>query len=161
MSKKMEKKILLYILIVLATVIVLVLWLYREQSLSRLITGEGIPEYDLKGSQFEVESSIEGSVSQEIIEDLLNSTIVRKGRKNSIMPSPCFEISVIYSNETYRVVVGADKTISVAPLSNLDSRTFWFDTKGDLFEQLYNIHLGNGGEEFVGYENFKTVKHKI
>lgn len=123
-------------------------WHHREQPLNVLLSGEGTPQYSSWGYYDGMESQLEGAIPQESISDLLDSATIRKGKSSKLMPSPCFEITAVYNNEIYRVVVGADKTISVAPISNLESRTFWIDTSGALFEQLYSIHLENGGKAF-------------
>lgn len=95
-----------------------------------------------------METHIVGAIPQESIADLFDLTTVKKGTSSKSLPSPCFEIRAVYDNETYVIVVGADKSVSVASAGKLDSRTFWIDTSGKLFESLYSLHLDNGGTEF-------------
>jgi hypothetical protein len=144
--KKKHYLILTFALVVCAGIFLLCR--YREQPLRVLLSGEGTAKYSSWGYYDGMESHIEGAIPQESLSDFLDSATIRKGNTSRSMPSPCFEITVVYDNETYRVVVGADKTISVAPVSNFDSRTFWIDTSGTLFEQLYSVHLENGGQAF-------------
>lgn len=143
-----KKHYLIFTFTLFVCVSIFLLWRHREQPLSVLLSGEGTPKYSSCGYYDGMESQLEGAIPQESISDILESATIRKGHSRKVMPSPCFEITVVYNNEIYRVVVGADKTISVAPISNLDSRTFWIDTSGALFEQLYRVHLENGGQAF-------------
>ena len=95
-----------------------------------------------------METHVPGAISQENIEDLLQITTVKKGASYRGLPSPCIEIRAVYDHDIYVIVVGADNSVSVAPASNLDFRTFWVDTSGKLYESLYSLHLENGGTEF-------------
>ena len=144
----MKKHYFLFALAVFACVLILSLWSRREQPLGDLLSGEGTPEYSANGYYDGMEAQITGAIPQDTVSDLLDAAAVRKGKASNEMPSPCFEITVVFTNETYRVVIGADQTVSVAPISDLDSRTFWIDVSGELFDQLYRIHLENGGQEF-------------
>ena len=108
-----RKHFLLSTLVLFASVSILILWSYREQALSSLLSSEGIPKYISIGYYDGMEEShIVGAISEESIADLLYSTTVRKGTSYRAMPSPCFEITVIYSNETYRVIVWSAPTIT-------------------------------------------------
>lgn len=145
-----RKYFLLVSFILCACISIFLLWSYREQPLNDLLPGEGKPKYASMGyyDGMESQTHIIGEIPGASISALIDSTTIRKGNSSRALPSPCFEITVIYTDRTYRVVIGADKTISVAPIGDLNSCSFWIDVNGALFEQLYSIHLENGGQVF-------------
>lgn len=120
----------------------------REQPLYSVLPNNDMMTCVSSGYYDGMEAVVEGAIPQESIADLFDLTTVKKGKSYKALPSPCFEIRAVYDNEIYLIVVGVDKTVSVAPVGKLDSITFWVDTSGKLFESLYSTHLENGGTKF-------------
>ena len=120
----------------------------QERALSSLLPDEDMVTCVASGYYDGMEADIAGVIPQERIAELFQATTVKRGTSSQSLPSPCFEIRATYGDETYIIVVGADSSVSVAPVDYLDARTFWVDTSGELFESLYRIHLENGGTEF-------------
>lgn len=143
-----RKYFFLIVFVILVCTSIVVLWSNREQPLYSVLPNDDMITCVSNGYYDGMESVVEGAIPQERIVDLLDLTTVKKATSYKSMPSPCFEIRAAYDNEIYIIVVGADKTVSVAPIGELDSPTFWVDTSGKLFESLYSIHLENGGTEF-------------
>ena len=127
---------------------IIALWSNRERPLCSVLPDDDIRRCASYGYDDGMESVVIGAIPKENIDDFFDLTTVKKGTSFKSLPSPCFVINAVYDNEKYVIVVGADKSVSVAPTSKPDSRTFWVDTSGKLFESLYSIHLENGGTEF-------------
>ena len=142
-----RKYFFLIVFVLLACATKFVLWSNREQPLCSVLPDD-MRTCVSYGYYDGMESVVVGAIPQESIADLFDLTTVKKGTSYKALPSPCFEIRAVYDNEMYIIVVGADKSVSVAPINKLNSRTFWVDTSGKLFGSLYSIHLENGGTEF-------------
>ena len=145
----MKKKY--YFLIVFALLVctsIIALWSNREQPLCSVLPDNDMRTCVSNGYCDGMDSAVIGVIPQESIIDLFDLTTVKKGTPYRALPSPCFEIRAAYDNDIYIIVIGADKSVSVASIGKLDSRTFWVDTSGKLFESLYSLHLENGGTEF-------------
>ena len=120
----------------------------QERALSSLLPEDDMVTCTASGYYDGMEADIAGAIPQENIAELFQATTVKRGTSSQSLPSPCFEIRAAYADETYIIVVGADNSVSVAPVDYLDARTFWVDPSGELFESLYRLHLENGGTEF-------------
>ena len=120
----------------------------EERALSSLLPDEDMVTCAASGYYDGMEADIAGAIPMENIEELFQAVTVKRGTSSESLSSPCFEIRAAYDDETYIIVVGADSSVSVAPVDYLDARTFWVDTSGELFKSLYRIHLENGGTEF-------------
>ena len=142
----MKKVIALVLALVCTSTIAL--WSNRKQPLYHVLPDDDMVACVSYGYYDGMESVVIGAIPQENIEVLFDLTTVKRGTSSRTLPSPCFEIRVTYGHEAYVIVVGTDKSVSVASIDNLDSRTFWIDTSGKLFENLYRIHIENGGAEF-------------
>lgn len=138
----------LLVTLLLVCTSIIALWSNREQPLCHVLPDDDMTACVSYGYYDGMESVVVGAIPQENIEDLLDLTTVKRGTSSKALPSPCYEIRATYGHETYVIVVGADKSVSVASIDKLDSRTFWIDTSGKLFESLYRIHIENGGAEF-------------
>ena len=123
-------------------------FIHQEQPLYSLLPDEDMVTCAASGYYDGMEADIAGVIPQENIAELFQAATVKRGTSSNALPSPCFEIRAAYADETYIIVVGADNSVSVASVGNLDDRTFWVDPGGELFESLYSIHLENGGTEF-------------
>ena len=123
-------------------------FIHQERALSSLLPDEDMVTCAASGYYDGMEADIAVVIPQENIAELFQATTVKRGTSSESLPSPCFEIRAAYDDETYIIVVGADSSVSVAPVDYLDARTFWVDTSGELFENLYRIHVENGGTEF-------------
>lgn len=88
---------------------------------------------------------------------LLCSARFQHGKESRSMPSPAFEIRALWEDD-YSIVIGADGTMSFARYEDLEgTRTFWKDPTGELFDQLYALHLESGGQpvpDYVGLISF-------
>ena len=122
--------------------------IHQEQPLSSLLPEDDMVTCAASGYYDGMEADIAGVIPQERIAELFQATTVKRETSSQSLPSLCFEIRAAYDDETYIIVVGADSSVSVAPVDYLDARTFWVDTSGELFENLYRIHVENGGTEF-------------
>ena len=143
-----RKYIFLIASVLLVCTSIIALWNNREQPLCSVLPDDDMRLCVSNGYYDGMESVVVGTIPRENIAELFDLSTVKKGIPNTSLPSPCFEIRAVYDHETYVIVVGADKSVSVASTDKLDSRTFWVDTTGKLFESLYNLHLENGGAEF-------------
>ena len=123
-------------------------FIHQEQPLYSLLPDEDMVTCAASGYYDGMEADIAGAIPMENIEELFQAVTVKRGTSSESLSSPCFEIRAAYADETYIIVVGADSSVSVAPVDYLDARTFWVDTSGELFKSLYRIHLENGGTEF-------------
>ena len=123
-------------------------FIHQERALSSLLPDEDMVTCVASGYYDGMKADIAGAIPQERIAELFQAATVKGGTSSQSLPSPCFEIRATYNDETYIIVVGADSSVSVAPVDSLASRTFWVDTSGELFKSLYRIHLENGGTEF-------------
>ena len=121
---------------------------HQEQPLSNLLPEDDMIFCAANGYYNSMETDVDCAIPQENIAALIDATTVKKGKASNALPSPCIEIRATYESAVYVIDVGADSSISVASTSELDARTFWVDTSGQLFNSLYNIHLENGGAEF-------------
>ena len=144
-----RKYFFLIVFVLLVCVSIIALWSKREQSLCSVLPDDVMISCVTNGYYDGMETHIVCAIPQENIADLFDLTTVKKGTSYKALPSPCFEIRAAYSNETCVIVVGADNSVSVASIDELDSRTFWIETSGKLFEKLYRIHIENGGTEFL------------
>ena len=143
---KRKHSFLLVSLLLICTIIAL--WSNREQPLCHALPDNDMTACVSYGYYDGMESVVAAAIPQENIKDLFDLTTVKKGTSSKVLPSACFEIRALYGHETYIIVVGADKSISVASIDKLESQTFWIDTSGKLFENLYRIHIENGGTKF-------------
>ena len=132
----------------LVCISLIAMWSNREQPMCRLLPAGDMRSCASYGYYDGMESVVAAAIPQENIKDLFDLTTVKKGTSSKVLPSACFEIRALYGHETYIIVVGADKSISVASIDKLESQTFWIDTSGKLFENLYRIHIENGGTKF-------------
>ena len=139
----------LIVSVLLVCIGLIALWGNRERPLCSMLPDGDMRTCVSNGYYDGMESVVVGAIPQESIADLIDLTTVKKGTSFKTLPSPCFEIRATYDNETYIIVVGADNSVSVASIDELDSRTFWIETSGKLFEKLYRIHIENGGTEFL------------
>ena len=139
-------------IVLIAAIIIGIIFLCRTQPLIELCPGTGSPSYRVAGycDAFISDGTvIEGMISDTQITELLTSASVKRGVSYRAMPSPCFELRMSYPDGNfYIIVIGANGSISVAPISNLDDQTFWTDSSGQLFETLYRLHLEAGGTAF-------------
>lgn len=137
--------------IVIAVVIALV-FTFKPRTLASLLEGEGEPSYRVAGYSVQLVplgTSVEGKIPQEQITELLETTMVKKGKAFESLPEPCFELRMYYSDgDDYLIVVGKDGAISVGKMGDLDHYSYWKDPSGQLFSALYQYHLDNGGEPF-------------
>ena len=143
-----RKYIFLIALVLLVCTSIIALWNSRGQPLCSVLPDDDMKLCVSNGYYDGMESVVVGAIPQEKIAELFNLTTIKKGMSYTSLPSPCFEIRAVYDDETYIVVAGADRSVSVASVGKLDSQTFWVDTGGELFERLYRLHLENGGTEF-------------
>ena len=143
-----RKYFFLIVCVLLVCASIIALWSNREQPLCSVLPDDVMISCVTNGYYDGMETHIVCAIPQENIADLFDLTSVKKGTSYKSLPSSCFEIRAKYDNETYIIVVGADNSVSVASIDELDSRTFWIDTSGKLFEKLYCIHIENGGIEF-------------
>lgn len=144
-----RKHLLLFILGLILGIIIFICWNYREHPLISLLPEEEMTKCVSSGYHDELGLPVECVIPKETVLELFDSAVVRKGTKALAMPSTCIEIKMTYDSEMYLVVVGADNTVSVTSVDDLDSRSFWNDVNGTLFEELYHSHLQNGGEKFT------------
>lgn len=91
------------------------------------------------------DDTITPALSGQEFHDIFAAAHVKKGPSYTLEPVPAFLIRLVDGTRGYILIVGQDHSISVAPLDDLNSRTFWTDTSGDLFYRLYTRHLTNGG----------------
>ena len=122
--------------------------IHQEKPLSNLLPEDDMTACVSAGYYDGMETDLARVIPQESIAALFEATTVKKGTSSKSLPSPCIEIRATYHNEIYIIDVGEDNSVSVASVDELDARTFWVDTTGELFESLYSIHLENGGAEF-------------
>ena len=119
-----RKYFFLIVFVLLVCTSIIALWSNREQPLCSVLPDDDMRTCVSYGYYDGMESVVVGAIPQESIADLFDLTTVKKGTSNKALPSPCFEIRAAYDNEIYIITVGADKSVSVAPISKLDSRTF-------------------------------------
>lgn len=147
----MKKKpiIIISVIVLLCVIGGLIFQRYQVCPLQVLYAENETPRYTIVQCYWDgMNEDIESPIPQSLIADLLADTLVRKGTASNALPARCFEITAVVKGIAYRIVIGDDKTVSVAPVENLDTRTFWIDISGKLFEVLYESHLENGGKEF-------------
>ena len=144
-----RKYVFLIVSVLLVCIGILALCVNRELPLAVLLPDGEMVACVSNGYYDGMESHVEGAIPPESIADFFALTTVKKGTPSRSLPSPCFEIRATYEHDTYIIVVGADNSVSVASVGKLDSPTFWVDTTGTLFERLYNLHMENGGTEFL------------
>ena len=133
-----RKYFFLIVFVILVCTSIVVLWSNREQPLYSVLPNDDMITCVSNGYYDGMESVVVGAIPRERIVELLDLTTVKKATSYKAMPSPCFEIRAAYDNEIYIIVVGADKTVSVAPIGELDSPTFWVDM---LFLYIVDLFL--------------------
>lgn len=92
------------------------------------------------------DGAITPALSGQEFHDIFAAAHVKKGPSYTLEPVPAFLIRLVDGTRGYILIAGQDHSISVASLDDLNSRTFWTDTGGELFSQLYTCHLNNGGQ---------------
>lgn len=152
-NRNQRKSILCILLavIVIAAGIILAFTL-RPKTLISLLEGEGELSYRVAGYSDQLVplgTFVEGKIPQEQITELLETTMVKKGKAFRSLPSPCFELRIHYTDgNDYLIFVGKDGAISVGKVGDLYHYSYWKDPSGQLFAALYQYHLDNGGEAF-------------
>lgn len=137
---------------IIATVSAIVPPYFMECPLTDKYEGNGDPSYKVEAYSdklIQLGTTVEAKIPEKRITELLAATSVKKGSGFNSLPSPCFELTIMYSNDDdYLLVIGKNGAISVTPYSDFDNRTYWVDSSGNLFDELYKIWLENGGETF-------------
>lgn len=115
-------------------------------SLSSLCAGQGEANYVVFLTEDTTKGIQEVQIDETLLEQLLEKTSVKKGRRFDIEPVPSFDVKIIYENVAFSLVIGADGSVIVARYDDLsESRTFWQDQTKQLFSILYNNYSINSG----------------
>lgn len=121
------------------------LWMGRQTPLGKTCPAIAGGTYHAE-LRWEGEGVGEAALSDGEFRDILGAAQVKRGKKITMEPSPCFDIRLQDGQTTYSILVGED-VVTVARLDDLEgTRRFWTDGKGEIFAQLYARHLDNGGE---------------
>lgn len=164
MEKKSKKKYVIFgaAVIVIAAVI-FVVWSVTSNSTlkkecpalekGKIVTldfFESIPGVEINTDRIEL--------PQEELRSLLISDVnLKRAEKDNSMPNLGFALHVYENEETYEIIISIYGDVRVASYGNLqDSRTYWKDPEGKLFDGIYNLYLENGGEKIEAVEEYKN-----
>ena len=85
------------------------------------------------------------------VRDILETAVITPGRKTPSLPHLCFEFRISQKEEQWILTVGADNSVTIAQIGNLDERTYWTDPTGTLFSRLYPVDAQTGTGIVPGY----------
>lgn len=164
MEKKSKKKYVIFgVAVVMIAAVIFVVWSVTSNSTlkkecpalekGKIVTldfFESVPGVDIYTDKIEL--------PQEELRSLLISDVnLKRAEKVKSMPNLGFELHVYENEETYEIIISIDGKVMVAPFDNMqDSRTYWKDPEGKLFDEIYNLYLENGGEKIEAVEEYKN-----
>lgn len=85
------------------------------------------------------------------VQEILETAVITPGNKTTSLPHLCFEFRVNQADEQWILTVGADDSVTIAEIGNLDARTYWTDPTGTLFSRLYSTGAETGTGIVTGY----------
>lgn len=89
---------------------------------------------------------------EEKFREVLKTASLQRGNETNAMPNLCYEVRISQEGKTYILIIGADDTVSVAEVGNLEAtQTFWNDPTGALFDTLYPVSTKTGTGMIPGY----------
>lgn len=83
--------------------------------------------------------------------DAFDTAVLKPGKETAALPHLCFEFRVSRDSESWIITVGADNSVTIAELGNLEARSYWQDPTGTLFAKLYPIDEKTGTGFIPGY----------
>lgn len=130
-------------------VAVFVIKYFSPVFLSSFIEGKGNPKFDTWVYYIPGKDGydIKAEISSQQIEELLQSTSVRRRSAFNVTPCPAIQVYVIFVDKIYGITAGKNGNIILSDMDMTKETvtTFWADS-GVLFESLYQYHLLSGGE---------------
>lgn len=163
MEKKSKKKYIIFGAVVVIAALIFIVWSVTSNSTlkkecpalekGKIVTVqffESIPGVEINTDRIEL--------PQEELRSLLISDVnLKRAEKDNSMPNLGFALHVYENEETYEIIISIYGDVRVASYGNLqDSRTFWKDPEGKLFDEIYNLYLENGGEKIEAVEEYKN-----
>lgn len=163
MEKKTKKKYIIFGAVVVIAALIFIVWSVTSNSTlkkecpalekGKIVTldfFESIPGVEINTDRIEL--------PQEELRSLLISDVnLKRAEKDNSMPNLGFALHVYENEETYEIIISIYGDVRVASYGNLqDSRTFWKDPEGKLFDEIYNLYLENGGEKIEAVEKYKN-----
>lgn len=164
MEKKTKKKYIIFgAVVVVIAALIFIVWSVTSNSTlkkecpalekGKIVTldfFESIPGVEINTDRIEL--------PQEELRSLLISDVnLKRAEKDNSMPNLGFALHVYENEETYEIIISIYGDVRVASYGNLqDSRTFWKDPEGKLFDEIYNLYLENGGEKIEAVEKYKN-----
>lgn len=163
MEKKTKKKYIIFGAVVVIAALIFIVWSVTSNSTlkkecpalekGKIVTldfFESIPGVEINTDRIEL--------PQEELRSLLISDVnLKRAEKDNSMPNLGFALHVYENEETYEIIISIYGDVRVASYGNLqDSRTFWKDPEGKLFDEIYNLYLENGGEKIEAVEEYKN-----